>query len=60
VAAWRSGGVSEWHPGPGLVPWGDVAALARALRDLPGQRPDSPSGFSRERTRGALRELYGA
>jgi len=60
VAAWRSGGVAEWHSGPGLVPWGDVAALAGALRDLPGQRPDPPVGFSRERTRAALRELYGA
>jgi glycosyltransferase involved in cell wall biosynthesis len=33
VAAWRSGGVGEWHPGrPELVEWGDVAGLAAALR----------------------------
>ena len=31
VVAWESGGVGEWHPGPGLVRWGDVSALARAL-----------------------------
>lgn len=31
VAAWESGGVGEWHPGPGLVRWGDVPGLARAL-----------------------------
>lgn len=32
VAAWHSGGVAEWHPGGELlVPWGDVAALGRAL-----------------------------
>jgi glycosyltransferase involved in cell wall biosynthesis len=29
VAAWRSGGVPEWHPGGAwLVEWGDVGALA--------------------------------
>jgi glycosyltransferase involved in cell wall biosynthesis len=32
VVAYDSGGVGEWHPGGGLVAWGDVAALARALR----------------------------
>ncbi len=32
VAAWKSGAISEWHPGGEfLVPWGDVDALARAL-----------------------------
>lgn len=30
VAAWESGGVAEWHPGP-LAPWGDVDTLARIL-----------------------------
>jgi glycosyltransferase involved in cell wall biosynthesis len=33
VVAYDSGGIGEWHPGQGLVPWGDVAALATALRD---------------------------
>jgi glycosyltransferase involved in cell wall biosynthesis len=31
VVAWDSGGVREWHPGPGLVSWGDVDGLAHAL-----------------------------
>jgi len=30
VAAWRSGGIEEWHPGP-LPEWGDVAAVAARL-----------------------------
>jgi glycosyltransferase involved in cell wall biosynthesis len=33
VVAWESGGVREWHPGPGLVEWGDVDGLARALAE---------------------------
>lgn len=33
VAAWRSGGVEEWHPGP-LAEWGDVEGLAAILREL--------------------------
>jgi len=32
VVGYDSGGVGEWHPGDGLVAWGDAAALARALR----------------------------
>jgi glycosyltransferase involved in cell wall biosynthesis len=33
VVAWESGAVAEWHPGGDLlVPWGDVDALAAALR----------------------------
>ena len=38
VAAWESGGVGEWHPGPGLARWGDVPALGRALREVAGRR----------------------
>ncbi len=34
VAAWRSGGIEEWHPGDGLVAWGDVDGLARAIGRL--------------------------
>jgi glycosyltransferase involved in cell wall biosynthesis len=45
VVAWESGGVSEWHPGPGLVPWGDVDALAPA--------------FPRDEAVGRLTALYG-
>ena len=33
VVAWESGGIGEWHPGPGLVRWGDVEALAGALEN---------------------------
>ena len=33
VAAWKSGGVAEWHPGGDLlVEWGDIDGLAEALR----------------------------
>jgi glycosyltransferase involved in cell wall biosynthesis len=46
VAAFASGGIPEWHPGgPGLVPWGDVAALAQALRTVAGTRPAPPSAY---------------
>ena len=45
VAAWASGGVAEWHPGPGLAPWGDTEALGRALRAAFGTRVDAPAGF---------------
>jgi glycosyltransferase involved in cell wall biosynthesis len=42
VAAWDSGGVREWHPGgEGLVAWGDVPGLGRALASLAG-RPATP------------------
>ena len=37
VVAYRSGGIPERHPGDGLVEWGDVPALARALRDEAGR-----------------------
>jgi glycosyltransferase involved in cell wall biosynthesis len=47
VAAWRSGGVAEWHPGGALLAdWGDVAGLARAVRaavEAPAAEP--PAGF---------------
>jgi glycosyltransferase involved in cell wall biosynthesis len=49
VAAWHSGGVGEWHPGDGLVPWGDVPALARAIQEQAGRRAAAPVGFDRER-----------
>jgi glycosyltransferase involved in cell wall biosynthesis len=40
VVAWESGGVREWHRGPHRVPWGDIEALARALRSaVEGPRP---------------------
>jgi hypothetical protein len=53
--------VREWHPGPELVPWGDVEALSRALvrataeRSRPVLRDDR---FDRGRLVGRLVELY--
>lgn len=41
VAAWESGGVRQWHPGP-LAPWGDVDALAALIAALDGTRPSPP------------------
>ncbi len=49
VAAWRSGGVAEWHPGGELlVDWGDVGALAEAIRRAVGQRAMPPGAFARD------------
>ena len=45
VAAWESGGLAEWHPGDGLCAWGDLDALAAAIRRLAGTRAAPPSGF---------------
>jgi len=57
VAAWRSGGIPEWHPGgPGLVSWGDVEGLAAALRALAGTRAVAPAGFGKE---GLMQRLHG-
>jgi glycosyltransferase involved in cell wall biosynthesis len=58
VVAWESGGVGEWHPGEGLVPWGDVAALAVALREAVGRRAAPPSGFDRDTLTDALEGIY--
>ena len=59
VAAWESGGVGEWHPGPGLVRWGDVAGLSRALADAVTRRVTLPVRFEREEAIGRLLALYG-
>jgi glycosyltransferase involved in cell wall biosynthesis len=58
VVAWESGGVGEWHPGPGLVPWGDVEGLARALADAVNRRVTRPPSFERAEAIGRLRALY--
>lgn len=57
VVAWKSGGVGEWHPGP-LVAWGDVDALAGALRTAIGHRPPAPRAFAREALMERLLALY--
>ena len=59
VVAWESGGVGEWHPGIGLVPWGDVDGLARALAGAVTRRIALPPRFPREETIGRLLVLYG-
>jgi glycosyltransferase involved in cell wall biosynthesis len=55
VVAWDSGGIAEWHPGP-LPAWGDVRALAAALRRAVGRRAVAPAGFDRK---SAMRRLVG-
>jgi glycosyltransferase involved in cell wall biosynthesis len=58
VVAWKSGGVPEWHPGRHLVAWGDLAGLARALREAVGERTALPPGFEREELMARLVRLY--
>ena len=60
VAAWDSGGVREWHPGDGLAPWGDLPALARAIREQAGRRAARPTGFDRESLMARLNAVYQA
>jgi len=59
VVGWESGGVSEWHPGPGLVRWGDVDALAAALAQAVHRRVTLPPSFPRAEALGRLMALYG-
>jgi glycosyltransferase involved in cell wall biosynthesis len=59
VAAWHSGGVAEWHPGgAGLVPWGDVDALAGAIAAVVGQDQPMPPGFERAVVMDRLLGIY--
>jgi len=58
VVAWESGGVGEWHPGPGLVRWGDTPALARALTKAVGRRLLLLPRFNREESIGRLTAVY--
>jgi glycosyltransferase involved in cell wall biosynthesis len=58
VVAWDSGGVGEWHPGPGLVRWGDVEGLARALAEAVSRRVNSPPLFERDEAIGRLLAIY--
>jgi glycosyltransferase involved in cell wall biosynthesis len=59
VVAWESGGVREWHPGPGLVRWGDTPALARALTKAVVRRLLLLPDFDRDESIGRLTALYG-
>lgn len=58
VVAWESGGVEEWHPGPGLVRWGDVGALARALKKAVEKRLLLFPHFERDEAIGRLTAVY--
>jgi glycosyltransferase involved in cell wall biosynthesis len=58
VVAWESGGVTEWHPGPGLVRWGDTAGLARALRKAVARRLLLLPRYDRDEAIGRLTSLY--
>jgi glycosyltransferase involved in cell wall biosynthesis len=59
VVGWESGGIGEWHPGPGLVRWGDVDALAAALAEAVHRRVERPPCFPRDEALGRLMVLYG-
>jgi glycosyltransferase involved in cell wall biosynthesis len=58
VVAWDSGGVREWHPGPGLVAWGDVDGLARALREALRQTMEPLERFDALSSTSRLLEVY--
>jgi glycosyltransferase involved in cell wall biosynthesis len=58
VVAWDSGGVREWLAD--VTPWGDIGALARALRATLeiGSHGRLPDGFDRATLMTRLRDLY--
>jgi glycosyltransferase involved in cell wall biosynthesis len=58
VVAWQSGGVSEWHPGPGLVPWGDLDGLASEIRLASSRTVEPPSGFEPGPLMSRLLDVY--
>jgi len=58
VATWDSGGIREWFPD--AVAWGDLDALAAALRNAVGTDACAPSGFERDRLAARLLDLYRA
>jgi glycosyltransferase involved in cell wall biosynthesis len=60
VAAWASGGIPEWHPGPGLVAWGDVSGLADALRSLAGSATTPDPRFDEASLMARLEATYAA
>jgi glycosyltransferase involved in cell wall biosynthesis len=58
VAAWRSGGIEEWHPSP--VEYGDVDALAVSLRSLAGTAATPATGFDSPSLMARLHTTYAA
>jgi glycosyltransferase involved in cell wall biosynthesis len=58
VVAYDSGGIREWHPGRGLVAWGDVDGLARELVDAVARRVEAPAGFERAALMDRLDSVY--
>ncbi|HXY39506.1 MAG TPA: glycosyltransferase family 4 protein [Vicinamibacteria bacterium] len=58
VVGWESGGVAEWHEGPPLVPWGDVPALGRALREAVDRREPRRLRFRRDEAIALLLSVY--
>jgi glycosyltransferase involved in cell wall biosynthesis len=58
VAAYDSGGVREWHPGEGLVPWGNVHELGQAVRAAIGTAGRLPDGYSRDAQMAKLMGFY--
>ena len=59
VAAWQSGGVCEWHPGP-LGEWGDVDALARRLAASIHEPVPLPTLLGRRPAMQRLEAIYAA
>ncbi len=58
VAAYDSGGIREWHPGP-LAPWGDVDALAALVRTIAGTAPPpARAAFDHDALMAALVAVY--
>jgi glycosyltransferase involved in cell wall biosynthesis len=60
VAAYASGGIPEWHPGVGLVDWGDADALAGALRAVVGRAPAPARVSAKEELMERLERRYAA
>ncbi len=56
VVAWDSGAVREWLPS--AVDWGDVDALASALRAAVGTKGAPPPGFDRQQAIARMMDLY--
>ncbi len=58
VVGYRSGGIPEWLEEGGLVEWGDVDGMARALGRLEGLPTAPRTPFDKETTVAALLDVY--